>query len=54
MKTPQIVLIALYSLSLGISMAKHGKPREPYNFWTSFLAVIIEVAILWWGGFWRT
>ena len=54
MKAPQIVLIVLYSLSLGISMSKHGKPREPYNFWTSFLAVIIEVAILWWGGFWRT
>jgi len=51
MKTPQIVLIALYSLSLGISMAQHGKPRENYNAWTSLFAAAIEIGILWWGGF---
>ena len=40
-------------LALGIQMAKHGEPhKDNYNAWSTLIAVIIEVSILWWGGFW--
>lgn len=50
---PQIIVIVLYVFSLGISLAKHGERRENYNFWTTLIAVLIEVALLYWGGFWK-
>ena len=50
---PQIIVIVLYVFSLGISAAKHGERRENYNFWTTLIAVLIEVALLSWGGFWK-
>lgn len=27
------------------------KPREPLNAWTSFVSIVIQLAILAWGGF---
>ncbi len=52
MKMPQIVLIVLFCLSLGISMAKHGQEEtKKHNFFTSLVSVAIEVSILIWGGF---
>ena len=48
---PQVVYIALTILGLGIAAAKHGQPREPYSFPTSFFATAIVFAILYWGGF---
>lgn len=38
------ILIGLQILSLGIVMAKHGEPREAYNFWTYLVSCLIE----WW------
>ena len=49
---PQIVMIVLFAMSLGISAATHGKPKDGNNsFFLSLLSVVIQVAILWWGGF---
>ena len=53
MSAPQVVMNVLFSLGLLISANEHGKPRSNANFWTSLIAACIEVAILWWGGFWR-
>ena len=52
MHAPQITLIALFALGLGISLAQHGKPRKPMNAWDSVIGTAATVAILWWGGFW--
>lgn len=48
----QITYIVLMCLSLGISLKEHGEPKTGYNnFWTSLLAVGIQIGILYMGGF---
>lgn len=52
MKAPQITLIALYCLSLGITMSRHGQERvEKPNFFISLISAGIQIGILIWGGF---
>lgn len=51
MGTPQIILIVLFALGGGVTMAKHGQSRADYNFGTWFVAMAIEVGLLYWGGF---
>ena len=53
MRWPQIAVIVLYALSLGITLAKHGEPQSPYNFWTSLLGVAIAVGLLIAGGLFK-
>lgn len=48
---PQIIMIALIFVSIGINLAKHGEERPAYNVWTSLIAAIISFMLLWWGGF---
>ena len=53
-KAPQIIMIVSMAISLYSALQKHAKPKEGNeSFWVSFLGVCIEVAILWWGGFWN-
>ena len=52
MKWPQIVLLILYAFGLGVAAVKHGEPRDNYNFWTTLFATVIEILLLYWGGFW--
>ena len=48
----QWIMIILNVLGLGISLAKHGTPREGYNsFWKDLFATAITFFILWCGGF---
>lgn len=52
MGIPQIIMIIIFCLSLGITMAKNGQPREDkYSFFTSLVATGIQVGVLIWGGF---
>lgn len=52
MGIPQIIIIALYAMSLGIAWSKHGSPKSgTENAWTSVIALIINMSILYWGGF---
>ena len=52
MKAPQIILIIIYALGLGISLEQHGKPKTgTESFWKSLLATAIIFALLIWGGF---
>jgi hypothetical protein len=51
MKFPQIAVIALYALSVGISIAKHGQAQPPVNAGYSIVSAIIVIALLWMGGF---
>lgn len=48
----QIVLTALYVMSIGMHLAKHGEPRDgKYNFWTALIGAAIEFTLLYFGGF---
>lgn len=39
-----ITLLALYCMSMGAELAKHGQPRESkHNFWTTAISVAISL-----------
>jgi hypothetical protein len=49
----QITTIALLALGFGMTAAKHGQPRTgTYSVNAALIAVAVNVALLWWGGFW--
>jgi len=48
----QMIITALYMMSLGMNLAKHGQPREnKYNFWEALIMTSIILFLLWKGGF---
>ena len=48
----QILLCALYAISLGVCLAKHGEPKTgKYSFWTGLISVGLEMTLLILGGF---
>ena len=48
----QIIVTALYMMSLGLYLAKDGKPKEgKYNFLEALIMTIIILVLLWKGGF---
>ena len=49
---PQIIMIVIYSMKIGINLIKDGEQSEQkYSFIGSCVSVAISVAILKWGGF---
>lgn len=53
MEAPQIIVIVLYALSIGLTWAKHGTPETgKHNVFSSVLSVALMSGLLWWGGFW--
>lgn len=51
MNAPQITLLVLFALGLGVTTAKHGEPRGKYNIWAFLISAAVELGILFWGGF---
>lgn len=51
MKTPEIILIVIWSIGLLLIAYKHGKPRGyNYNIFASIVALSIHIALLVWAG----
>jgi len=48
---PQLIMISIIFLSLGVCAAKHGEPRKDYNIGISILDTALMITLLWWGGF---
>ena len=46
-----IILLCLYAMSLAIVLVKHGEPQKPYNFWSQFIALVIQLTLLYFSGF---
>lgn len=52
MGIPQILMIVIIAMGLGISMVEHGTPKTgKNNFFVSLIAYAIEIALLYFGGF---
>lgn len=48
----QIFFTAWLVLGLGMHLAKHGEPRDGnYSFWVALISSIIQLALLYFGGF---
>jgi len=53
MKWPQIIMIVLLAVGIGIDLQRHGEEKKGrHSAWTTFIGAAITAAILWWGGFW--
>jgi hypothetical protein len=49
---PQITVIVLLILGLGVAIGTHGNPKEGNkSFWETFINSFITTALLYWGGF---
>ena len=52
MGVPQIIMIAIMAMGLGMHLVKNGEPKEEvYSFPIMLVATAIEVGLLIWGGF---
>ena len=51
---PQLIIIMLGMIGLGMNVAKHGEPKDSkYNGWTHLVATLIIWTVLYYGGFWN-
>lgn len=51
---PQILIIILFSLGIGLEWANHGTAKNgTHDVWNELISTLIVIAILWWGGFWQ-
>ena len=49
---PQIIVVLMYMLTLGMELAQDGKPKTgTHSFWASLLVIGVLFALLKWGGF---
>lgn len=51
MRTPQIIMMIMMTMSVTISLVKHGEDKGTYNFWYALIGTILEFSILKYGGF---
>lgn len=52
MGAPQVIWVVVMCLGLGIIMDKNGQAKEgEYSAGTSAITLLLEAALLWWGGF---
>ncbi len=52
MKAPQIIMIVIMAMNLGINLVKHGELKdETYSFPISLVSTVVNVGLLIWGGF---
>lgn len=52
MSTPQIIMIALLGMDVGIALSKHGQPRNAnHSIFITLFSTAIFVGLLYWGGF---
>lgn len=49
---PQLVWLGFVVFGIGVSIATHGKPREPMNAGIMMFSVAVSSTLLYFGGFW--
>ena len=48
----QIIFLTLMLIAVVLQGINHGKQREDkYNVWIALSSAAVEIALLWWGGF---
>ena len=52
MGAAQIIMIVIFAIGFATTTAKHGQPKGNYSIGEYIVGIAINVALLWWGGFW--
>jgi len=53
MGVPQILVIVLMALGVGVSLAKYGQQKtDKHDIWDVLIGPSIIAGLLYWGGFW--
>jgi len=51
-EAPQIIMCVLLFVGCGLDLARHGEAKTgKINFGVTFVAGVVTLALLWWGGF---
>jgi hypothetical protein len=50
---PQIIVIVLIMLNVGLALGKNGEPRSNYSFWSTVFDASLFFILLYWGGFFK-
>lgn len=50
---PQYTILALVLVGLGASLSDHGRPRSAENAWTTLIAAVLNLWLLYMGGFFK-
>jgi hypothetical protein len=46
-----IIILVMYAINLGITLAKNGEPKGgKYNFWAELISTFIMFMLLYWAG----
>lgn len=46
-----IIILVIFAINLGITLAKHGEPKDgKYNFWTEIISIFIMLSLLYCAG----
>lgn len=48
---PQIIWITLVVFNMVYIAINHGKEQPPYNAYASLVSIVLQFALLYWGGF---
>jgi hypothetical protein len=48
---PQLIVIGVQCMAIGVSLAKDGEPRANFCAITTMISVSVECGLLYWGGF---
>ena len=52
MHAPQIIVLILYAITIGIELAQHGETEvKKHNVFVAMFGSALMLGLLWWGGF---
>lgn len=52
MHAPQIIVLVLYAMAIGIELPQHGETyMSKHNAFISMIGTALMLGLLWWGGF---
>jgi hypothetical protein len=52
MKAPQIIVIVLFAMSVGIDLVRDGEPKTgSHSVWITIADAVLTLGLLKWGGF---
>ena len=52
MRVPQVIIITLLAMGVGIDLARDGEPKTgTYSAWITIADAVLTISLLKWGGF---